>query len=90
MIQCLYPDCEHEESQASNDIEQYKRAIIDHINNTHDDAHVIIACAHDLTEIERFTAATRTPKGVPVEIPQVRFQCSRCGQFEVRSDEEGT
>lgn len=85
MISCLFPDCDRTES---GDPELAKRAIIDHINNDHADAHVLIPCAHAMAHVEFFTATTRSgDTGAVIEIPQERLQCPRCGQFEVRGVE---
>lgn len=81
-MNCLYPDCTF---TGSGETEQAKRGVIDHINQAHDDAHVIIACAHDLTLLEQFIATTKSgDTGALLEFVQQRMKCERCGQFEVR------
>lgn len=102
MISCLYPDCKFSAVELVTEAEPRtkgltppapsqeaaKRQVIDHINHEHDDAHVIIACAHDLTHLEDFEAITRSGQtGEEIRIPQARYQCVRCGQFEVRDQE---
>ena len=95
MILCLFPDCEYNSSlndqKAPSGVETAKRQIIDHINNEHVEAHVIIACAHDMAHVEDFDAVTVLKsknefgkKGETIRQPQERLQCARCGQFEVR------
>ena len=77
---CIYPDC----AEAFPDTEAGKRQLINHINHDHDDAHVLIACAHELREVERFMARTRNPKGEEIEVgEQVKSECVRCGQMTV-------
>ena len=86
MISCLYPDCEYNpEHSGGMSPELLKRQTIDHINHDHDDAHVIIACHHELREVERYMATTisgQTGKQVDVG-EQVKSECVRCGQFVV-------
>lgn len=91
MIHCLYPDCKWEDP---SERERAKRAVIDHINHAHDDAHVLIACRHELREVERFDAVTVLQstndfgkKGETIRQPQVRSECVRCGQFVVEDGE---
>ena len=95
MISCLYPDCDYSTKDGGAGVEAapeaHKRIIIDHINHDHDDAHVIIACHHELREVERFMAKTQPeflPNGKPnpdsKEVgEQVKSECVRCGQFVV-------
>ena len=90
MIYCLYPDCDYiagSKRPADDDNEPAKRAIIDHINHDHDDAHVLIACIHELREVERFMARTRNPQGVEIDVgEQIKSECVRCGQFEIADE----
>lgn len=88
MISCLHPDCHFTASQAMyqpGNEEAAKRAVIDHINHDHADAHVLIACHHELREIDRYMATTisgETGKQVDVG-EQIRSECVRCRQFVV-------
>ena len=84
-MRCLYPDCDY---STDTDTEAAKRLVIDHINQTHDEAHALIPCVHDMQELERFVAVAIDPSGVKHDQPQIRLQCARCGQFEVRADTE--
>jgi len=82
---CLYPDC----AISFVDDERGKRTMVDHINQTHDDAHVLIACAHEMEHQDDFDAETRRgDTAALVSIPHERLLCSRCGQFEVRAKAE--
>jgi len=96
----LFPDCEFTANTAKlapgesvdldtgPDEERNKRIVIDHINLTHDEAHVITPCAHDFQHLEDFEATTRDgTTGVELTLPQERLQCARCMQFEVRERE---
>jgi len=87
MLRCYYPDC----SRTFPDTEAGKREAIDHINHDHDDAHVLIACRHELREVERYMARTQ-PEFLPDGAKnrdskavgeQVKSECVRCGQFVV-------
>ena len=77
---CIYPNCD----EAAPDTEAGKRQIIDHINHDHDDAHVLIACAHEWEERERYSI--KAPGGEDVE--QIKSECVRCGQFMVEDAPE--
>lgn len=82
-IRCIAPDCEF--VAADPDPERAKRQIVSHINESHDEAHVIIACAHDMALLAAFEATAKTPGGKEVSLPQERYQCRRCDQYEVRA-----
>ena len=98
MLRCLFPDCDFTAEIALTadgwlpddeipHVEHQKRVVIDHINQAHDEAHALIPCVHDMQELERFVAVAIDPSGVKHDQPQIRLQCVRCGQFEVRADE---
>jgi hypothetical protein len=63
--------------------EHGKRLLIDHINLDHADAHVLIACHHELKEIERVSLRTFSPEqNKEIELGEhVRSQCVRCDGF---------
>ena len=85
-VRCIFPDCDI--IAVDDDVEKAKREIVDHINQAHDEAHVICACAHDMQHVEDFDATTKDARGREISIPHERLQCSRCGQFEVRGRTE--
>jgi hypothetical protein len=82
---CLYPDCGFTApNDADHTLEQAKRTLITHINHEHADAHVLIACAHELKHIEDFTIRVNPQDGrEPYDEPNRRSQCVRCGDFVV-------
>ena len=81
LIACLFPDCER--TFSSGTLETDKRLVVNHINDEHDTAHAIIACAHSIPTSERIETKTTSADGEQVTVTHLRGQCERCGDILV-------
>lgn len=89
---CLRSHCEFVAEHP--DIEAAKRIVIKHMNDTHEETHVISACLHDMEavgdedrEVKLKASNEHGRKGETVTFPQTRLRCKWCGDEELRAKE---